>query len=304
MTINTLFSYVKKIILFFLLFQSYPEELQTRGDHFENPLAPYESVITYADLSDEAKKILKLNGITSECYSQKKLISDFRKRIDYVTHVENLQFYLKHGLKLEKVSEIISFDQSTFAEEFVTETTLKRHSTQSKIQKSMWKFFNNVLFGKSLQDAGKNLNVDILWKSKKADEKCRSANFRGRLILDEDTVAIASTPPEISRSMAFGVGFSILEFSKLEMYQAWYEKIYPNFPGAQLCTSDTDSFLFSVESENIYEDLSKIEEFWDFSTLPTGHKCYNADTANKLGLFKLETGADKIFACAGMFFSL
>ena len=255
-------------------------------------------------MSDEAKRILKLNGITSECYSQKKLISDFRKRIDYVTHVENLQFYLKHGLKLEKVSEIISFDQSPFAENFVNETTFKRHSSQSKIEKAMWKFFNNVLFGKSLQDAGKNLNVDILWKSKKADEKCRSANFRGRLILDEDTVAIASTPPEISRSMAFGVGFSILEFSKLEMYQAWYEKIYPNFPGAQLCTSDTDSFLFSVESENIYEDLSKIKGFWDFSTLPTGHKCYNADTANKLGLFKLETGADKIFACAGMFFSL
>ena len=84
--------------------------------------------------------------------------------------------------------------------------------------------------------------------------------------------------------------------------QAWYEKIYPNFPGAQLATSDTDSFLFSVKSENIYEDLSKIENFWDFSTLPKKHDFYNPKTANKLGLCKLETGADKIFACAGMFY--
>ena len=88
---------------------------------------------------------MKLNGIESESYSQKKLISDFRPRIDYVTHVENLQFYLKHGLKLEKVSEIISFDQSKFAHNFVEETTLKRHQSHSKIEKSMWKFFNNGL---------------------------------------------------------------------------------------------------------------------------------------------------------------
>ena len=86
--------------------------------------------------------------------------------------------------------------------------------------------------------------------------------------------------------------------------KAWFEKIYPNFPGAELACTDTDSFLFSVKSENIYEDLKKIENFWDFSTLPKDHKHHNAETANKLGLFKLETGADKIFACAGMVFSL
>jgi hypothetical protein len=84
--------------------------------------------------------------------------------------------------------------------------------------------------------------------------------------------------------------------------KAWFEKIYPNFPGAQLACTDTDSFLFSVKSENIYEDLKKIENFWDFSTLPKDHKHHNAETANKLGLFKLESGADKIFACAGMVF--
>ena len=293
----------EKSSYFSFLLQSYPVELQTRSDHFENPLAPYESVITYNDLSTKAKAMLQQNGDKSQRYSQKKLINDFRKRVDYVTHVENLQFYLKHGMKLEKVTEIISFSQSQFAKKFVKETTQKRHSTQSKVEKAMWKFFNNVLFGKSLQDGGKNINVDIMWKSRKSNAKCRSNNFRGRLILDEETVAISSTPPEISRFMAFAVGFSILEFSKLEMYKAWYEKICPQFPTAELCTSDTDSFLFSIKSENVYEDLKKIPNFWDFSTLPTEHKHYNGKTANKLGLFKLEVGADKIFACACRFFS-
>jgi hypothetical protein len=86
-----------------------------------------------------------------------------------------------------------------------------------------------------------------------------------------------------------------------EVFKAWYEKIYPQFPTAELCTSDTDSFLFSIKSENVYEDLKKIPNFWDFSTLPPEHEHYNEKTANKLGLFKLEVGADKIFACACMF---
>ena len=70
-----------------------------------------------------------------------------------------------------------------------------------------------------MQDASKNIDVDIMTNDEKANVKCKSSNFRGRQILDPNTVAIATTPPTVSRHMAFAVGFSILEFSKLEMYQ-------------------------------------------------------------------------------------
>ena len=122
-------------------------------------------------------------------------------------------------MKLLKVHQVISFDQSNFAESFIDCTTLLRASSNSKIRKAMWKFYNNVLFGKSMQDASKNINVDIMSNNQKAATKCRSSRFRGRQILDPDTLAISSTPPVISCHMAFAVGFSILEFAKLEMYQ-------------------------------------------------------------------------------------
>ena len=126
-------------------------------------------------------------------------------------------------MKLLKVHQVISFDQSNFAEAFIDCTTLLRASSNSKIRKAMWKFYNNVLFGKSMQDASKHINVDIMSNDQKAAAKCRSSRFRGRQILDRDTLAISTTPPVISRHMAFAVGFSILEFAKLEMYQVrWY----------------------------------------------------------------------------------
>ena len=95
---------------------------------------------------------------------------------------------------------------------------------------------------------------------------------------------------------------TFLLYFHISKFQAWYDKIYPNFPGAELCTSDTDSFLFSIESENLYEDLKKIENFWDFSTLPKDHPHYDPSTMNKLGYFKIETSGDRIYSCAGMFF--
>ena len=78
-------------------FQSYPIELQTQGDHFENPLAPYETLINYEDLSETAKQIMVNNGVNSKSYCQKKLIADFRDRVEYVVHIENLQYYLQRG---------------------------------------------------------------------------------------------------------------------------------------------------------------------------------------------------------------
>ena len=83
--------------LFFLLLkylsflQEYPKKIQKLSPHFENPLAPYETVLKYQHLSNAAKKILKSNGFKSTNYSAKKLIADYRPRLDYVVHIANLK---------------------------------------------------------------------------------------------------------------------------------------------------------------------------------------------------------------------
>ena len=59
-------------------------------------------------------------------YKAKKLIADFRPRRKYLVHVENLQFYLKHGMKLDKIHTVISFTQKAFAKDFIEEVTKLR----------------------------------------------------------------------------------------------------------------------------------------------------------------------------------
>ena len=119
--------------------------------HIENPLCPYIEVIDYELLSPESKRILSNNHKSPQSYKQKKLISDFRPRKKYLVHVENLQFYLKHGMELDKIHNVISFTQKAFAKDFIEEITKLRSTARTKFEKALYKFINNVLFGKSMQ---------------------------------------------------------------------------------------------------------------------------------------------------------
>ena len=138
------------IIIFFLL-QNYPEHLHNKIWHIENPLCPYIEIVDYDLLSPESQRILANNKKNPKSYKAKKLISDFRPRQKYLVHIENLQFYLKHGMVLDKIHNVISFTQKAFAKNFIEEITKLRSTVLKKFEKTLYKFINNVLFGKSMQ---------------------------------------------------------------------------------------------------------------------------------------------------------
>ena len=54
------------------------------------------------------------------------------------------------------------------------------------------------------------------------------------------------------------IGLSILEISKIVMYTFCYDYVKSKYnKKANLCYMDTDSFIFHVKTEDIYEDISK-----------------------------------------------
>ena len=68
---------------------------------------------------------------------------------------------------------------------------------------------------------------------------------------------------------AIYVGFSILELSKLHMYETYYDLLQPYFgqENLQLHYNDTDGMILSIKTENIIEDLKNLENIFDFSNL-------------------------------------
>ena len=64
------------------------------------------------------------------------------------------------------------------------------------------------------------------------------------------------------------VGFSILDLSKLLMYQFHYSYIKTKYKNcAKLLFTGTDILVYEIEGNNVYEDFSEDKDLFDFSNI-------------------------------------
>ena len=87
------------------------------------------------------------------------------------------------------------------------------------------------------------------------------------------------------------LGFSVLELSKLLMYETYYDKLQPCFgqENIQLHYMDCDSFVLSIETEIIIIDLKNLEDLFDFSNLNKNHELFSNKNKKVVGKIKIET---------------
>ena len=53
-------------------------------------------------------------------------------------------------------------------------------------------------------------------------------------------------------------GFSILELTKILMYEFWFDYVKPKYSEkTKLCYTDTDSFIVYMKTDNIYKDIAE-----------------------------------------------
>ena len=62
---------------------------------------------------------------------EKKLLLTLKDKQNYVVHHKNLQFYLKHGMKLKKVHRGLEFEQESWMKEYIAMNTEYRKGSAS-----------------------------------------------------------------------------------------------------------------------------------------------------------------------------
>ena len=85
--------------------------------------------------------------------------------------------------------------------------------------------------------------------------------------------------------------FSVLDLSNLLKCETYYDKLQPYFgqENFQLHYMDTDSFVLSVNTKDIIEDLKKLEDIFDFSNLDKNLEKFINKIKKVIGEFKIET---------------
>ena len=88
------------------------------------------------------------------------------------------------------------------------------------------------------------------------------------------------------------LGLSILEISKAQMYEFWYDYIKPKYQdNAKLCYIDTDSFIINIKTEDFYEDIADdIEKRFGTSNYESNRPLPFGKSKKVKGLIKDELG--------------
>ena len=70
-------------------------------------------------------------------------------------------------------------------------------------------------------------------------------------------MAIEMKKTRVKMTEPLYLGMSILDISKILMYEFWYNYIIPKYEDkAKLCYADTDSFIIYIKTEDFFEDIS------------------------------------------------
>ena len=102
-------------------------------------------------MSDYQFKIGDLSNIPIG--NDKKLVSNFFDKEKYVIHYENVQLYLRLGLKLKK-DRVLEFNQSQWLKQCVelrTQKRVKAEENGGKDGKTLYKLMNNGAYGKPME---------------------------------------------------------------------------------------------------------------------------------------------------------
>ena len=106
---------------------------------------------------------------------------------------------------------------------------------------------------------------------------------------------------ELKMNKPIYLGQTILDISKTLMYEFWYDDIKPKYGDkAQLCYTDTESFVNLIKTEDFYEDIAdNVEKRFHTSNYDKNDKRPLPIGINKkvLGMFKDELGGKIMTEC-------
>lgn len=238
--------------------------------------------------------------------SQKKLVLTLHDKKNYVIHYRMLKAVIKHGLKVKKIHKILRFKQSTWLNEYIMLNTNERAKSKTDFEKNLYKLMNNAISGKTLENVRKRVDIKLVskWDGRFGlQELIGKPNFKRNIIFNPNLVACELSRLNININKPMIVGFSILELSKLLMYEFHYDFMLKHFntENCKLLYTDTDSFMYEITGENIYEFIRNNPDKFDTSDFPLGNP-YGINQNNKkvIGLMKDENSGKIMIEFIGL----
>ena len=199
----------------------YQQELHNL--HNDYPVAPEKLNVSNNILSGYCKKIAEKYNISIGLV--RKLIPTLQDKKEYVLHYRNLQLYMTLSLKVKKVHRVLKFDQSPWLKQYIDFSTEKRKHAKNPFEKDFFKLMNDSVFGKTMENLRKRVNVKLVTEYKKQDKLTSKPTYVSSKIFNENLMAVRKIKEALTLNRPAYVGMCILDLSKTLMYDFHYNYI-------------------------------------------------------------------------------
>ena len=153
-----------------------------------------------------------------------------------------------------------------------------RKVAKDDFEKDLFKLINNSVFGKTMENIRQHRDMKLVTTDKKGNKLVSEPNYHTINYISEDLSITEMNKTKVKMNKPIYLGLSILEISKILMYEFWYDYMKPKYnDNVKSCYMDTDSFVMNIKTEDFYEDIANdVEKRFDTSNyevdrpLPTG----------------------------------
>ena len=235
-----------------------------------------------------------------------KLIPNLWNKRKMIVHNKILKQALSLGCKLVKVWRGLEFEEKAWLKTFIETNSSLRQKAKNTFEKNFFKLMNNAVFGKTMENVKKRREIQLVHDVKKYSKLVAKPSYDHTTRFNEKIVGVHMKKTKIVFDKPIYVGQAILDISKTCMYEFHYEYVKKKWPEAKLCFTDTDSLLYRIETEDLFEDIAgDVAERFDTSEFASDHEKVVDGTIVRMnkkvpGLMKDETCGKQIIDFVGL----
>ena len=220
----------------------------------------------------------------------KKIVCNLYNKKKYVAHINTLKQALNHGLKLKKIHRVIEFNQEAWLKPYTDMNTELRKLARNDFEKDFFKLMNHSVFGKTMENIRKHRDIKLVTADKIRSKLVSEPNYHTINLISEDLSIIEMKKTKVKVNKPIYLGLSILEISKILMYEFWCGYMKPKY-NVRLCYMDTDSFVMHTKTNDFYKDIaSDVENRFDTSNYEVNRPLPTGKNKKVIGLMKDELG--------------
>ena len=123
----------------------------------------------------------------------------------------------------------MEFNKKPWMEPYIRLNTELRKKAKSALENDFYKLMNNSVFGKTMENICKRVDIKLVRTDGTENEKLRKIiakpNFNRRVKFSDDLSALHVNKTKLEINKPIYVGFSVLDLSKHLMYDLYYNKL-------------------------------------------------------------------------------